>query len=271
LVEGDAEEILIPLLIKRVLGVCLDELGVSLINIRSTGFKNVAVLFHDLRIRKRCSIVTDLDAPIIDTTPSATDTAEDTKFKQKCKRSADVGSSRRDDLLTFIAKNTWLSLHLAQHTFEVEFLAAGNVDIVKSIVERVYTNSATALVAREQLSSTDVSVYGRRMLTMANHEGKGWFAILLGDELTAQAAIPNYVIDAVFFGATITRKLWFDILNYRAAKMAETGLYMESAISDFRKHIEAYRDEIVDFSYVKSELKNSFRDDALNKVLARLL
>jgi putative ATP-dependent endonuclease of the OLD family len=36
LVEGDAEEILIPLLFKRVLGVSLDELGISLINIRST-------------------------------------------------------------------------------------------------------------------------------------------------------------------------------------------------------------------------------------------
>lgn len=44
LVEGDAEEILVPILIKNVLGVSLDELGISLINIRSTGFQNVAVL-----------------------------------------------------------------------------------------------------------------------------------------------------------------------------------------------------------------------------------
>jgi putative ATP-dependent endonuclease of OLD family len=58
-VEGDAEEILIPILVKRVLGVSLDELGISLINIRSTGFENVAVLFHDARIQKRCSIITD--------------------------------------------------------------------------------------------------------------------------------------------------------------------------------------------------------------------
>ena len=44
LVEGDAEEILIPIVVKTVLGVSLDELGISLINIRSTGFRNVAVL-----------------------------------------------------------------------------------------------------------------------------------------------------------------------------------------------------------------------------------
>lgn len=71
--EGDAEEILVPILIKNVLGVSLDELGISLINIRSTGFQNVAVLFDDARIRKRCSIVTDLDKSIIDTTPAAGD------------------------------------------------------------------------------------------------------------------------------------------------------------------------------------------------------
>ena len=39
LVEGDAEEILIPILIKKVLGVSLDELGISIVNIRSTGLK----------------------------------------------------------------------------------------------------------------------------------------------------------------------------------------------------------------------------------------
>ena len=55
LVEGDAEEILIPIMIKQVLGLSLDELGISLINIRSTGFENVAVLFHDQRIQKNCA------------------------------------------------------------------------------------------------------------------------------------------------------------------------------------------------------------------------
>ena len=44
LVEGDAEEILIPQMVKKAYGVSLDELGISLINIRSTGFKNVAQL-----------------------------------------------------------------------------------------------------------------------------------------------------------------------------------------------------------------------------------
>ena len=55
LVEGDAEEILVPMMIKKVLGVSLDELGISLINIRSTGFENVAQLFCDNRKIGRAS------------------------------------------------------------------------------------------------------------------------------------------------------------------------------------------------------------------------
>lgn len=57
LVEGDAEHILIPVLIKKVLGVSLDELGISIINIGSTGFENIAQLFHEDRVRRRCSIL----------------------------------------------------------------------------------------------------------------------------------------------------------------------------------------------------------------------
>ena len=62
LVEGDAEEILIPVLVKMVFGVSLDELGITIVNMRSTGFENIALLFHDTRIQKKCSIITDLDS-----------------------------------------------------------------------------------------------------------------------------------------------------------------------------------------------------------------
>ena len=46
LVEGDAEQILIPTLLKKIFGLSLDELGISLINIGSVGFENIAQIFH---------------------------------------------------------------------------------------------------------------------------------------------------------------------------------------------------------------------------------
>ena len=95
LVEGDAEEILVPILIKQVFGLSLDELGISLINIRSTGFENVGILFHDLRIRKNCAIITDLDQAFIDLTPDPLDGDAEIKVKKRALGSHSCWQQRR--------------------------------------------------------------------------------------------------------------------------------------------------------------------------------
>lgn len=64
LVEGDAEEIMIPALVKYGLGITLDEIGIGLINVGSVGFENIASIFDEERIQKYCSIVTDYDATV---------------------------------------------------------------------------------------------------------------------------------------------------------------------------------------------------------------
>jgi putative ATP-dependent endonuclease of OLD family len=64
IVEGDAEMILIPNMVKKVFGISLDELGVSLINMSSTVFQNIAKIFHEDRIQRHCAITTDLDKSI---------------------------------------------------------------------------------------------------------------------------------------------------------------------------------------------------------------
>ncbi|WP_140365421.1 ATP-dependent endonuclease, partial [Vibrio parahaemolyticus] len=46
LVEGDAELILIPALVKSTLGISLDEMGISLIKMDGTVFKHISDLFH---------------------------------------------------------------------------------------------------------------------------------------------------------------------------------------------------------------------------------
>ncbi|MCQ6267892.1 AAA family ATPase [Fictibacillus sp. WQ 8-8] len=48
LVEGDAELILIPALFKKVYGISLDEIGVSIINMSSTVFKHICITFFRL-------------------------------------------------------------------------------------------------------------------------------------------------------------------------------------------------------------------------------
>lgn len=197
LVEGDAEEILIPALIKQVLGVSLDELGLSLINIRSTGFENVADLFHEERIRKNCAIVTDSDADIV-TAPVAID-GQETVVAAAPSGSAKSGAERAERLTKFCNDSDWRSLFLANHTFEVDFMQAGNAGYVVQTIDDVYVDAKTRLTAKAELQSDEIAVYSKRILTMANHVGKGWFALLLANQLDYQTIVPQYILNAVAF------------------------------------------------------------------------
>jgi putative ATP-dependent endonuclease of OLD family len=270
LVEGDAEEILIPIMVKKVLGISLDELGISLINIRSTGFKNVAVLFHEDRVRKRCSILTDLDASIIDTTPVAGDSEAITKFKEKCEGSATVGAARKMNLEAFVAGNRWLGLQLSDHTFEVDFVKAGNVPEVVCLVSKVYTDAQTITLAKSELESNDLAKFGKRVLTMANYEGKGWFAILLGKQINFQTVIPKYILDAIFFAhPVIADEVWFNIIKYRLGAIEASGLFDITSLTTIRTDLHRFRRGEISLAEIRDEIRGAWPSDQLNPILAR--
>ncbi|MEA1849934.1 AAA family ATPase [Chryseobacterium sp. MHB01] len=222
LVEGDAEEILIPIMVKKVLGISLDELGISLINIRSTGFENVAQLFHDDRIQRMCAILTDLDDAICDTTIMASDDDALKKYKKKVAGSKKRGLERKAVLDAFEIGNPWVKAFYAKHTFEVDFVSEGNEWEAKEIIKQVYVDQGTIDLAKADLEDADVAVYGRRILTMAKQEGKGWFAILLGNYISYRTVIPAYILDAIFFAKdTYSANIVADIIDYRIKKNLE--------------------------------------------------
>lgn len=271
LVEGDAEEILVPTLFKKVVGVSLDELGVSLINVRSTGFKNVALLFHDTRIRKRCGIITDLDEAFLDTTVGAGDTATEAKFKAKCQGSEEAGATRKVDLDAFVAGNAWLSVEYAQHTFEVDFIAAGNAAEVTLVVDSVYEQAATIAAARAELMSGDKAHYGRRVLTMASKQGKGWFAILLGKYISHKTVLPTYIWKAIFFAKpTLTRELFFNIYSYRLRHAASDGLILAAAVAPALQILEQFREGSISLAAVKAQMMVDIPGDQIHAILAQV-
>lgn len=269
LVEGDAEEILIPILFKQVLGLSLDELGVSLINIRSTGFKNVAVLFHNTRIRKRCSIITDLDAAFIDTTPVPGEPDDIAQYKTKCFGSQTVGAARKADLDAFTAGNPWLSAHYAQHTFEVDFIAAGNATRVATLVPQVYVHAPTITAATAELTSGDKALYGKRVLTMAANQGKGWFAILLGQNIDHKTILPTYIREAIFFARqSLSVELFYNIYSYRI-NCAEACNDIPKAVADqARGMLNQYRKGIISIDILKTSMRPSLPGDQIHAILA---
>jgi len=221
LVEGDAEEILIPIMVKKVFGISLDELGISLINIRSTGFENVAQLFHNDRIQRKCAILTDLDDAICDTTEIVGDSDAVKKYKKKVAGSKQKGLARKVKLDVFEAGNIWIKAFYAKHTFEVDFVTAGNDWGVIQIIDQVYVDQNTRDNAEAELEDDDVAIYGKRILTMAKQEGKGWFAIMLGKHISYKTIIPSYIVDAIFFAKETSPNIIADIIEYRIKKNLE--------------------------------------------------
>ncbi|WP_292693363.1 MULTISPECIES: AAA family ATPase [unclassified Novosphingobium] len=269
LVEGDAEEILIPLLIKRVFGLSLDELGISLINIRSTGFENVAILFHNRRIRKRCAIITDSDRAFIPTAPNSFDDEPTAKARKSALRSEELGAGRKQRLENLCVGNEWLSTHFADHTFEVDFLNAGNTDAVLGIVEEVYSDPATIALAKSDISSSDIVRFGSRILTMAGHVGKGWFAIHLGRMISPDSKIPVYILEAIFSARmNLSRAMWTSVLSYRLDYLKESGLHWDCEIAQMRQCVELYRSGQIEFNQLRAAMRAHFPEDVINEIIS---
>jgi len=198
LVEGDAEQILIPALVKAVLCVSLDEIGVSLVNIGSTGFQNLARIFHQDRIGKYCSIITDLDKSIVEL---PNDSDDDTKEELAYRNSELKGKERQIILEDFIKENDFVNTYYAENTFEVQFLKAGNEAVVKSVVQSQYKKHSEIKTIEEKIDNHEISVYGKEILRLAEKFGKGWFALLISEQLDHKCKIPDYIIEAIAYAS----------------------------------------------------------------------
>ncbi|NQZ49518.1 MAG: AAA family ATPase [Moritella sp.] len=296
LVEGDAEEILIPILLKQALGLSLDEIGISLVNIRSTGFKNIAMLFSDERIKKRCGIITDSDSAFFDTTILATDSDSVKNKKTKAIGSQDSGLNRKRILDDFCQSNPWIAPFYADHTFEVDFIKSSNKSYLKKIVNSVYTQQSKRDVATTELSLIDIAVSGSRALTMANHQGKGWFALTLGEAIDFKVNIPEYIFNAIKFAhGNFNAEIMFKALKYRyesVIKYVEHGrkvierhetqgnttlkqqceLYLapyENGLTVFTPKWEAFNPKNGDINVIKTQLMTDLPTE-VNDILARI-
>ncbi|WP_240317679.1 ATP-dependent nuclease [Janthinobacterium lividum] len=241
MVEGDAEELLIPTLVKMVLGISLDELGISLINIRSTGFENLARLFHTERIRKRCSILTDRDATFFPVAPLPGDSDAEVQAKRDAIASAAGGVEREGRLNAFCAGNPYVELFFAPHTFEVDFIASGNTRLFVKTLPEIYVQAASIARVTAALENADLAISGRAALALANKEGKGWFAILIARQIDMHAYLPEYLVDAILFAHGMpTPAVISKILRHRKRCYLDNDLMdeqwfepLDSCIRDF--------------------------------------
>lgn len=216
LVEGDAEEIMIPALFSKFFGLTLDELGVTIVNVGSTGFKNVANIFHDKRLRRRCAIITDLDSSIYSDIKKKDSKVLKTK-KRKALGSEKIGKERKILLDHFCDKNAYVKPFYADYTFEVEFMSEfGNEEYVINVLGDIYTHESKIESIEKDLKSRDVEVYGDRVLSVAKYAGKGWLALALTEKIDHNVKIPEYILDALAFSiGKFNKSILVAVLIYR--------------------------------------------------------
>ncbi len=213
LVEGEAELIMVPAMIRAVFGVGVDELGVSVIAMDSAFFEHIAVIFSDDRIRRHCAIISDLDQSLI-TLPD--DPESDSKEEAHARASQAAGINRRDSLRAFTSGNSWVAEFLAKHTLEVDFIHAGNAWEVQDALTEIYGTQSNIDKSSAKLSSDDEVVAGREVLRLAHKKGKGWFALLLSEKLFERTVIPEYIMRALAYSCQ-------DVIG--GAVLKQIGLY----------------------------------------------
>jgi predicted ATP-dependent endonuclease of OLD family len=249
LVEGDGEEILIPHLVKKVLGVTLDELGIGLINVGSVGFENIACIFDEKRLQRNCAIITDSDVQI----PNA---------KHQKPEAEKRGATRKDKLHKLFADNKYVNSFYAPHTLEIDFAnISDNRTYITPIIDITYSEEGLKNTTRNQtakelhkknLRGTDAERYDS-LCVLTNRIGKGWYATLLTEHIDAATIIPDYILDAIAFASQeiITQKIKLKMVCFSINEYGETEnviamktlAHSAKTKEEEAKAIEKFRDE----------------------------
>lgn len=263
LIEGDAEQILIPVIFKKVFGLSLDEIGISLINIGSTGFKNIARIFHQDRVNRRCGIITDFDESFISLPINKDD---DNPEQKKARNSQKSGIERKANLELFCENNMCIKPFFAKNTFEVDMLLESNAYEFKNVVHEIYKTDSKIEESKSNLDSEDVEVSGREVLKLATTKKKGWFALLVAEEVNVKTGVPDYILSAIAWSsphinsASKVKAARYRLENvYFTAELLKEDIGVIEMYSNF-KSIDSDEDLLIQF-------RDCFQNDPLTKLL----
>lgn len=186
LVEGDAERFLIPAF-ADVLGIPLDELGVTVCSVAGVNFKPYAKLLGPDGLQIPFVVLTDYDVM-----PSGTS----------------LGLNRLMALLAILRPSEDLSLMLPRHvralgeqagvylngsTLEVELFTEGFGAAIRAVLLEELSLSPADQAALAAWVDEPMGLDGDVLLKWIDRVGKGRFAQLLAAQVTAPADCPGYI------------------------------------------------------------------------------
>lgn len=129
----------------------------------------------------------------------------------------------------------------AKHTFEIDFVLNENVQPVIQTLRKIYKTNKAIEDSNALLNSGDEIVVGLETLRLADKVvGKGWFALMLAEEVTYETNIPQYILDAIKFASRHIGYQHFE-------KMAKYRIYNSCDSKDnleFNKLLGSYQKKI---------------------------
>ena len=194
------------MVVKKIYGVSLDELGVGVINIGSISFEYIACLFDKTRIDRPCAIVTDGDYS--DQDPEKSQKAQD----------------RLNKLKMLFSDNDQVKIFNCEKTFEVELgKILQGTDVLKRLLNQIYQRKSD-----QQKQFEDIQNDPEQYLKIAQNKRKGWMAILIANLLSPDLTMPPYIDEALcHVVANRTFSIWKKACLHIATKQNNQQLILK--------------------------------------------
>jgi len=187
LVEGPAELFVIPAIVKQVMAVNLDDLGISVIPIYGVHFESYAKLFGPEAITKKCAIVADGDLQPSDA--ASADLPDDSVVIHK------------PALATL--QNAFVRAFTCATTFERDLTMPGTLTMLAQTAAdfgATRTSARLHAISAALTEGDDPKILGEAqelVLNAAKRFGKARFAQVVSKHIDLAKAIPPYIREAV--------------------------------------------------------------------------
>jgi putative ATP-dependent endonuclease of the OLD family len=177
LVEGAAELLLLPSLVKRVMGIDLEREGISVIAVHGVHFGPFSRLFSEHCLAKRCAIVGDADYE-----PEAVLDGDDVPI--------------RPNLVELVSP--YVRVFIGATTFEREITLEENLEMLIATARDLGApRICIDLQAHHVLGGAVPDAIKDKVLRTAKRFGKGRFAQIASRHVAQAGALPQYIINAV--------------------------------------------------------------------------
>ena len=189
LVEGPAEQFVIPPLARKVLDIDLDEEGIAVVPIYGTHFASYAKLFGPGGIQKKCAILTDGDLRPSDATPNLGEEEDE-----------DERAPQRQDLAQL--RGDFVEIFACETTFERELTLPGTLGMLTAAAREIGAPRVADALQRleeEVAAGRGPNLNGAKdsVLRTAKKFGKARFAQVVSKHVNSATSVPEYIRNAL--------------------------------------------------------------------------